>query len=363
MRLFEARRLLVLFTLVLCIFSTVSSAQIGISITIGPPPIPVYAQPICPDPGYIWVPGYWAWGPYGYYWVPGTWVLAPAVGLLWTPGWWGWGGAAFIWHVGYWGPQVGFYGGINYGFGYFGHGYEGGRWDNGNFYYNRTVNNINVTNIHNVYNTTVINNNVNRVSYNGGNGGIEARATAEEEAAEREKHIGATSVQTHQEHAALTNPHLRASENHGKPPIAATPKAGAFNDHGIEPAKEAGGAYRPENNVPRPPNASGVVHAKDLPPHQRGEAPNTGDAKVDQKNQGEQNKLYEKQEQEHQKMVQQQQKEHQQAEQRNANQAEKQQMEEKHQQQTQQMEEKHAQEQQHLQSSQQPKGGGGGHPH
>src|SRR5580693_6644105 len=161
-----------------------------ISVGIAPPALPVYTQPLCPGPGFIWTPGYWAYGPDGYYWVPGIWVLAPQPGFLWTPGWWGWGGSAFIFHIGYWGPRVGFYGGINYGFGYFGNGYEGGRWDNGRFFYNRSVNNINVTNIHNVYNTTVINNTtVNRVSYNGGNGGITARPTPEQEAVEREQHI------------------------------------------------------------------------------------------------------------------------------------------------------------------------------
>src|SRR5215469_12507848 len=106
MRLSHARRLLVLFTLVICIFSTVSFAQIGISITIGPPPIPVYAQPLCPSPGYMWIPGFWAWGPYGYYWVPGTWVRPPRIGFLWTPGYWGWGDGVYIWHAGYWGPTV-----------------------------------------------------------------------------------------------------------------------------------------------------------------------------------------------------------------------------------------------------------------
>jgi WXXGXW repeat (2 copies) len=357
MRLSSASRLLV-FTLVVLMLSSASFAQIGISITIGPPPIPVYAQPVCPAPGYMWTPGYWAWGPYGYYWVPGTWVLPPAVGLLWTPGWWGWGGSAFIWHVGFWGPHVGFYGGINYGYGYPGTGFYGGRWEGGNYFYNRSV--TNVTNITNVYNTTVVNKNVSRVSYNGGNGGIEARPSPEEEAAEREKHSGPTSVQTHQEHAALTDPQLRASENHGKPPVAATPRAGVFNDHGIEPAKEAGGPYRAENNVPRPPNASGVVHAKDLPQHQRPMPPNTGNEKLNQKYQDEQNKLYAKQEQEHQKMVQQQEREHQQAQQRNFNQAQQQQMEQRHQQQTQQMEERHAQEQDRLQARQQAKPGGGG---
>ena len=66
--------------------STTSSAQIGIgiSVRIGPPALPVYAQPMCPGVGYHWIPGYWAWNDdAGYYWVPGTWVVAP-VGMLWT---------------------------------------------------------------------------------------------------------------------------------------------------------------------------------------------------------------------------------------------------------------------------------------
>jgi hypothetical protein len=97
----------------------------------------VYVQPPAPAEGYIWVPGYWAWDPdfADYYWVPGTWVLAPRVGYLWTPGYWAWNGAGFVFYEGYWGPVVGFYGGINYGFGYFGTGYVGGRWDHDRFYY------------------------------------------------------------------------------------------------------------------------------------------------------------------------------------------------------------------------------------
>ena len=42
------------------------SAQISIQITIGPPPIPVYEQPMVPEPGYAWTPGYWAWGEDGH---------------------------------------------------------------------------------------------------------------------------------------------------------------------------------------------------------------------------------------------------------------------------------------------------------
>ena len=68
-----------LFAVVMLVSSAASFAQVGVSITIGPPPLPVYQQPLCPGEGYIWTPGYWAYD-YDYddyYWVPGTWVLAP----------------------------------------------------------------------------------------------------------------------------------------------------------------------------------------------------------------------------------------------------------------------------------------------
>ena len=117
-----------LFSFVLLAFSHGAFAQIGVSVNFGPPALPVYEQPICPADGYLWTPGYWAYDYNGgYYWVPGTWVIAPQVGFLWTPGYWVWGGSAFIFHEGYRGPQVGYYGGINYGYGYGGVGYEGGR--------------------------------------------------------------------------------------------------------------------------------------------------------------------------------------------------------------------------------------------
>src|SRR5580765_4214785 len=182
---------------VLLTFSVASFGQVavGISVRVGPPPLPVYAQPICPGPGYIWTPGYWAWDDDdGYYWVPGTWVVAP-VGMLWTPGYWGWGGGFYLWHAGYWGPHVGFYGGINYGFGYGGVGFFGGEWRSGRFYYNRSVTNVSVTNVTNVYNRTVVVNNTRTTSFNGGTGGVEARPTAQEEAAAREQHTPASETQ------------------------------------------------------------------------------------------------------------------------------------------------------------------------
>ncbi len=90
-----------------------------------PPPLPDYEQPDCPAPGYIWTPGYWGRGDEGYYWVPGTWVQPPQPGLYWTPGYWVAQDDSYGFHPGYWGPQVGYYGGINYGHGYGGRGYEG----------------------------------------------------------------------------------------------------------------------------------------------------------------------------------------------------------------------------------------------
>jgi WXXGXW repeat (2 copies) len=220
-----------------------SFGQFGVNVTIAPPMLPVYEQPVIPGNGYLWTPGYWAWSPdyNDYYWVPGTWVQPPEPGVLWTPGYWGWGGNAFMWNVGYWGPQIGFYGGVNYGFGYTGSGYEGGYWQNGAFFYNRSVNNVtNVTNITNVYNKTVVSNvTVNNVSYNGGKGGISRQPTSEERTAASGRHIPPTGEQTQHQQAASSNPALRASANHGKPPIAATSKPGALSGSGVVAAKAA----------------------------------------------------------------------------------------------------------------------------
>src|SRR5260221_4441088 len=105
----------------------------------------VYAQPICPGEGYIWTPGYWSYSDDGgYFWVPGTWVSAPEVGFLWTPGYWGWANGLYVWNAGYWGSNVGFYGGIDYGFGYFGIRYECGCCMRVKLVYNTPGHNVNV---------------------------------------------------------------------------------------------------------------------------------------------------------------------------------------------------------------------------
>jgi hypothetical protein len=387
------------FALVLLAISAASSAQIsvGISIRIAPPELPVYDQPLDPADGYIWTPGYWAYGDEDYYWVPGTWVMAPEVGYLWTPGYWGDDSDGYIFHEGYWGTEVGFYGGINYGYGYSGHGYEGGRWDNGHFDYNESVSHVDRSISHNVYNTRVEDNSRgNRVSYNGGNGGRNERATSQEESAGRQRHIAPVAAQTQHGESARANPELRASANHGKPPIAATAKPGAFKDSGAVAAREGGTVHtapaaanntphpnnetnRPANETARPNNSgarpavepshpsvdsnrpaaetarpSPAVHAKDIPPAERFAAPNTGNARQDQKYQQQQQKLQVQQVSERQKLQTRQEQDHQRLPQTPANEPKQQQLEQQHQQQTQQLAQKHTGQQQQLQQRQQP---------
>jgi hypothetical protein len=161
----------------------------------------------------------------------------------------------YVWHGGYWGPHVGFYGGINYGFGYGGVGFVGGDWRGGVFSYNRAVTNVNVTVVHNTYNRTVVNNTttVNRVSYNGGTGGTAAQPTATELAAAKEQHIQPTTAQQQHEHAASANRAQLASVNHGRPAVAASARPGAFSGHDVTSAKTV--------NSHRPPTANnGSVH-------------------------------------------------------------------------------------------------------
>jgi hypothetical protein len=372
------------FALVLLAMSFASSAQIsvGISIRIAPPELPVYDQPISPGDDYIWTPGYWAYGDEDYYWVPGTWVEAPEVGYLWTPGYWGGDGDGYIFHEGYWGTEVGFYGGISYGYGYFGRGYEGGRWDNGHFDYNQAVSHVDVSRSHNVYNTRVEDSSRgNRVSFNGGNGGVQVRATSQEEAAGRQRHIAPVAAQTQHNESARANPELRASTNHGKPPIAATAKPGAFQDGGTVAAKEGGAVHtapaannnaRPNNDTNRPADnaarsnneanrppvetarSAPAVHAKDIPAAQPYTAPSTGNAKQDQKYQQQQQKLQTQQVNERQKLQTRQEQDHQRLPQQPANEPKQQKLEQVHQQQTQQLAQKHTQQQQQLQQRQQP---------
>ncbi len=248
-----------------------SYAGVFVSINIGAPPaLPVYVQPELPAAGYIWTPGYWAYDEDGgYYWVPGAWVLAPYPGALWTPGYWAFEDSGYGWHPGYWGLHVGFYGGVNYGCGYYGHGFEGGYWDHDRYFYNCSVNNLTNVNITNVYNKTVINNynDANRVSFNGGRGGLQVRPTVQELAYTREQHTPPIAVQQQNERLAVQNRQQFAAVNHGRPATPVRLQPASLNtaslNHGATPvlrgAAPALGAGSPaihsngplSNNLPR----------------------------------------------------------------------------------------------------------------
>ena len=213
----------------------VAQAQVfvGVSVHVAPPVLPVYVQPPLPAPGYIWTPGYWAYGDAGYYWVPGVWVRPPRVGVLWTPGYWGFAGGVYGWHAGYWGPHVGFYGGVNYGFGYGGIGFCGGEWRGGVFAYNSAVANFGGVHVTNVYvNRTIVSQNtivnVNHVSYNGG-AGIQAHASAVEMQAANEHHFEPTANQAQHQNFAAQDRSQLASVNHGNPGTPASSNINAYH--------------------------------------------------------------------------------------------------------------------------------------
>jgi|SRR5579859_8091776 len=227
-----------------------AAVSIGISVGFAPPALPVYDQPPIPGDGYVWMPGYWAWGPNGYYWVPGTWVLPPGIGLYWTPPWWGWNGAAYVFHAGYWGPSVGYYGGINYGHGYFGSGYEGGYWRDRHFYYNREYNNFGHRNIPRTYSKPFHRPEHNGIGWNGGVGGMPGHPDAKDRIIAPQHRVQAPRPQIQHFDTARKFPQLRANTNNGNPPIVTTNRAGRFNNTGVVRGGQRGGGLRGSPSEP-----------------------------------------------------------------------------------------------------------------
>ncbi len=247
-----------------------------------PPPLPQYDQPECPGPGYIWTPGYWSYSEAGYYWVPGAWVMAPYVGALWTPPYWSYADGRYAFHRGYWGRHIGFYGGINYGFGYTGFGYDGGYWNNGAFYYNRAVDHVSPGIVHNVYDHSVTTYTpFNRIAYNGGPGGIARRPDPPEVAAARESHVGPVPAQIEHMRTAAADRGQFAGENHGRPatvavqrPLAAANHAAPANPQSAGPAQRFGQGERFGQNEGRghayePPTPGSVRQPQPAPRDQQ----------------------------------------------------------------------------------------------
>src|SRR5665213_1153713 len=214
----------------------------GVETTEPPPALPEYSQPACPGENYIWNPGYWSYASAGYYWVPGVWVIAPYTGALWTPPYWGFDTGRYRWHRGFWGTHVGFYGGIDYGFGYVGHGYYGGYWNHGEFAYNRSVTNINTTVVRNVYNYNVTNVTSSRVSYNGGPGGLRIRPLPQEVAVLHEQRMAPVAAQVEHARQFEANRGQFAAVNHGRPAdvVAARPLQTDYRAPAARPNEVAG---------------------------------------------------------------------------------------------------------------------------
>jgi hypothetical protein len=239
------------------LFSVVSSplfASVFVSVGFAPPVLPLYEQPVCPQPGLMWTPGYWSYGPDGYFWVPGAWVPAPYEGALWTPGYWGWNNGLYVFHDGYWGPHVGYYGGVNYGFGYMGIGFAGGVWRGHEFAYNTAVVHVDERFVHTTYidrtvveRTTVVRDS--HVAYSGGPGGIHHDPAPEERQAEHDQHVARTSFQTQHESAARSDRTAYVKNNGGHPQNLAvarplggnTHAAPAAASHAAQPAPRSGG--------------------------------------------------------------------------------------------------------------------------
>ena len=284
MQLLRKSRLLFL-ALLLSLVPASSFAGVLISVGFAPPVLPVYEQPPCPQPGWLWTPGYWAYGDDGYYWVPGAWVPAPYEGALWTPPYWGWSDGLYVFHTGYWGPHVGYYGGVNYGFGFMGVGFVGGMWRGHDFVYNTAVVRVNNVYVHNTYidrrvverNTIV---NERRVAYSGGPGGINHRAGREELMAMHERHVGVTPVQQQHIQMARSDRSFYAKNNGGRPQTVVAERPLGFNNHG------GPGNGRPQQQNSFDNNRGNVNRGDQNRPQQR----NSFDNNRGNVNRGEQNR-------------------------------------------------------------------------
>ncbi len=275
MKLLRSARWLLL-ALVITLIPVSSHAGVFISVSFAPPELPVYVQPDCPEPGLMWIPGYWSYGDDGYYWVPGAWVPAPYPGALWTPGYWGWSDGFYVFHPGYWGEHVGYYGGVNYGYGYGGFGFAGGEWRGGIFTYNIAIMHVDRRHVHNFFEDRrrvergfVARDS--RVAFSGGPGGIRHQPRPEERMAERDHHLAVTPFQQQHETAARSDRNSYVRNNGGRPstlavsrPLGGNPKGGPSGDRGRAgqgnwnvptrsqgPGADAGRAGAFNNNSPR----------------------------------------------------------------------------------------------------------------
>jgi len=220
----------------------------AITTTQAPPPLQDEVQPECPTEGYLWQPGNWAWDASvgQYVWVPGQWAAPTQVGYLWTPSYWAFENGVYLWHVGYWGNTVGFYGGLNFGYGFWGDGFVGGRWEGGHFMYNTAVMRVNV----NIHTTFVDRSRVfvgvrNRAAFNGRGGVVKEPTPAQMD--ERKK----------QESIAKANPAVNSQPGGRKPPVGTGKPPVGTGKPPVGTGKPPVGTGKPPVGTGKPPVGTG----------------------------------------------------------------------------------------------------------
>ena len=176
-----------------------AQVDVNISVDVEPPPLPVYDQPPIPEPGYLWVPGYWAWDDdTGYYWVPGTWVLPPepefAVDARLLV--WGWDDGVYVFTPAIGDRRSGSTAASPTASAMTASATRAAIGAGARFTTTTPSTISGGVRIVNVYSKTVVVNNVTNVSFNGGAHGTTARPTPEQIAAGNQRHIPATAEQT-----------------------------------------------------------------------------------------------------------------------------------------------------------------------
>lgn len=95
-----ARNLSLIVLVTACTALIPVAAQINLMITVAPPAQNVEVVPRI-SPGYVWVPGYWAWHSDRYVWVSGR-TVAQRVGYRWAPDNWERRGETYYRNPGHW---------------------------------------------------------------------------------------------------------------------------------------------------------------------------------------------------------------------------------------------------------------------
>jgi len=70
-----------------CVVAPPGRYYAGGAVNVAPPPPRIEYYGPAPYPGYVWIGGYWRWGPGRYVWAPGYWAT-PHPGLRWVPRHW-----------------------------------------------------------------------------------------------------------------------------------------------------------------------------------------------------------------------------------------------------------------------------------